>query len=390
MKFYRLILASLALLPVTFAARADLASIFTNVAPAGQMAIPRRSSIIFIQCHDLAPGDLSCYGQTNYQTPNLDRLAKDGIRFTHYTGGVQSRATTAMLLSGGDHAAAPGAGNVALRLAQSGYRTGLIGEWELAGKPWQQGFYEFAGFLDDRAARDYYADHVWRYSPNAILSKDGKQLSTYEGNEMIFANIDGKKGEYMPDLMIKAMVNFIRNNQPDAANHYRPFFLLANLATPRPAASGKDDFPVPTDAPFSDEPWPPAAKNRAAMITRLDSGIGKILEQLDKSKMTNNVAIFFSSCAVPEKFANTNMDFMLPKSDVRDDQTTVPPALPMIVYWPGTVPPGRVSDQAWTAADFAPTAFEIGYVRSGPKPAGHSILPLLKGQKPDKTPETKH
>ena len=80
MKFKRLLFLTGALLQISLAAHAELVSIFTNVVPT--MAVPRRASIIFIQCHGLAPGDLSCYGQTNYQTPNLDRLAREGERFT--------------------------------------------------------------------------------------------------------------------------------------------------------------------------------------------------------------------------------------------------------------------------------------------------------------------
>ncbi|HZI32364.1 MAG TPA: sulfatase-like hydrolase/transferase [Candidatus Binatia bacterium] len=390
MKFKRYFILFGAFLTFSTAAHADLASIFTNTAPAAHTAIPRRTSIIFIQCHDLAPGDLSCYGQTNYQTPNLDRLARNGIRFTHYSGGVESPATTAMLLSGKASAVAVDESNLAQQLGQSGYRTSLIGEWGLPGKPWLQGFDEFAGFLDDAAARNYYADHVWRYAPGSILSQDGKHRSAYEGQEMIYANMDGKKGQYIPDLFMKAMQNFIRENQPDFFNHYRPFFLLLNLSAPRSAAIGKDDFPVPTDAPFTGENWPQAAKNRAALITRLDDGIGQLLEQLNKLKMTNDVAIFFSSSSAPEKFANTNMNFMLPKHDFRDAKTTVPPTLPMLAYWPGTIPTNQVSDKAWTAADFAPTALEIGYVKPNPHFAGHSLLPLLKGGSPDQPAGSKH
>jgi arylsulfatase A-like enzyme len=366
----------LAALQTVFTAHADLASIFTNAAPAAVNA--RRPSIIFIQCHGLARGDLSCYGQTNFQTPNLDRLAAGGVRFTHYTGGTDSAATTAELLSGKKSPLAEGEANLAQRLRTGGYHTGLIGEWSLAGRPWTQGFDEFAGFLDDAEGMNYFSDFVWRFAPKNILNGTNPTLADYTGKEEIYPNLGGKKGQYLPELFVNAMDNFIRINVPDAANHSRPFFLLVDFPAPRAATAGADDFPVPSDAPFTDAPWPQAAKNRAALITRLDGGIGRLLEQLDKSKMTNNVAVFFTASAAPEKFADTNLNFLLPVGDFRDKKNTA--LLPMIVNWPGKIPAGRVSHATWSAIDFAPTALEIGFVKPVKNFAGISVLPVLTGK----------
>jgi arylsulfatase A-like enzyme len=379
MKLNRLFLLLAALLSLNLAARAEsLSSIITNVLSA---AAKPDTSIIFIQCHGLARGDLSCYGQTNFQTPNLDRLAAGGIRFTHYTGGADSAATTAQLLAGRNSAPASGEPGLARRLQQLGYRTGLIGEWSLGGQPWLQGFDEFAGFLEDGEARDYYPDALWRYAPNSILDTTNNRLVAYTGREMLYPNTGGKKGQYLPDLFVKAMVNFVRINQPDQFNRQRPFFLLVNFPAPRPATAGVDDFPVPTDAPFTGEPWPQPAKNRAALITRLDGGIGRLFEQLDKLKLTNNVAIFFTASSAPEKFADTNLNFLLPAGDFRNPTNSAPVPLPMIVSWPGKIPAGQVSHQAWTASDFAPTAGEIAHARAVTNFTGHSVLPVLLGRK---------
>ena len=385
MKLPRFLIFLAGLLSSGFVLHADLASTVTNAIEEAQ-AKANRPSIIIIQCHDLAAGDLSCYGQTNYLTPNLDRLAKGGIRFTHYSGAFKGPVTTAMLLSGKTAAPALNGFNLAHRLQQNGYHTGLIGEWGLAGKPWQQGFDEFAGFLDDAAARNYYADHLWRYAPGAIVSNDGKHISAFEGREMIYPNMGGKKGRYIPDLLVKAMLNFIKANQPDDANHHRPFFLLVNLPAPRSAAAGRDVFPVPTDAPFSSESWPPAARDRAALISRLDDGMGQLRELLRKSQMTHDVAIFFSSSCAPKQFANTNLDFMLPTGDYRNAKTNVPPRLPMLACWPGTIPTNQVSNHPWTAANVAATALEMAALKPDAKLSGHSILPLLKGHPPADKP----
>ena len=385
MKFIRFLIFLAALLEFSVSVRADLASLFTNIPPAATATRPR-PSIIFIQCHGLARGDLSCYGQTNFQTPNLDRLAANGIRFTHYTGGADSAATTAQLLAGKNTQLGTGEANLAQRLQQNGYRTGLIGEWSLGGQPWTSGFDEFAGFLDDAAAQNYFPDALWRFDPLYSFDQNSHQWGQLKpgddlhnaGPETIYPNTGGKKEQYLPELFVNAMNNFVRVNQPDAANHYRPFFLLVNFPAPRTATTGADDFPVPSDAPFTAAPWPQAAKNRAALVTRLDEGIGRLFEQLNKLKMTNNVAVFFTASAAPEKFADTNLNFLLPAGDFRDAGKTVP--LPMIVNWPGKIPAGRVSPAPWSASDFAPTALEIGFVKPVKNFAGISVLPVLTGK----------
>ncbi len=382
MKIFRLnfLPVILAALPAfNFAARADdasLASIFTNVH--ARVAILRRPSIIFIQCHGLGFGDLSCYGQTNFQTPNLDKLAAEGIRFNNYSPGDTNMIVAQSTLMTGKNLAASQSENVAQVLKNAGYRTGLFGEWNLGAQPWTQGFDGFAGFLNDDEGRNYYPDHLWRYAPRSIFNPTNGTVSDYVGHEMIYDNMDGKKGKYLPDfLLVTAMQNFVRINQPDKFNHFRPFFLLMNVPAPRSATLNQDDFPVPSDAPYSDEPWPQAAKNRAALITRLDGDIGRLFEELEKYKLTNNVAIFFSSSAAPEKFTDPKLDFFRTSADVPSDGN--PRAL-MIVWWPGHIPAGQVSDFRWSAADFLPTVADIGYAKLPEKGDGKSVLPTLLGK----------
>src|ERR1017187_9096853 len=147
---------------------------FTNSPP---QSLPRRPSIVLIVADGLGYGDLSCYGQTKFQTPNLDGLAAEGIRFTNYYAGAapSSPARAALLLgrdsghlrqrAGAEVPLAPGEVTVGQFLKQSGYHTGLIGEWDLGGDatggaPWLKGFDEFAGYLDPNDATNYYADYV--------------------------------------------------------------------------------------------------------------------------------------------------------------------------------------------------------------------------------------
>jgi arylsulfatase A-like enzyme len=396
MKRHRFLILLVALLELSLAAHADLASIFTNVPPA-PLAMPRRPNIILIATHGLGYGDLSSYGQAKFQTPNLDRLAAGGIRFTNYSAGATaSSPVRAALLTGlepeklkqrddVDVPLAPDAITIAQLLKNSGYHTGLIGEWDLggdrtSGAPWRKGFDEFAGYFDPADAGNYYADYIWRYAPKSFLNTTNNQLEDYIGREMLYANIDGKRGQYIPDLYTKAAMNFMVNNQPDRFNEFQPFFLLLDYVTPRANTAETirtgNGMQVPTDAPFSSEPWPQPEKNKAAMIARLDGDISKLLGQLQKIQQESNTVVFFTSVGLPQKTGGVDPQFfrsVLSTNDLR---------APMIVSWPGKIPPGQVSDLPMTPRDFLPTAAEIAMIQSPTNLTGVSVLPVLFGQTP--------
>ncbi|MFZ0828625.1 MAG: sulfatase-like hydrolase/transferase [Verrucomicrobiia bacterium] len=383
-------------------ASAELSFVFTNSPPT---ALPRRPSIILIVADGLGYGDLSCYGQTNFQTPNLDRLAAEGVRFTsYYAGGSVSSPSRAALLLGRDpghlkqraDVKVPLAADditVAQALRQSGYHTGLIGEWNLgddgtAGAPWHQGFDEFAGYFDPDDAKDYYADYLWRFAPKSFLNPTNHQKEDFIGREMLYPNTGGKKGIYIPDLLTKAALNFVKNNQPDQFNHYRPFFLLLNYNLP-----GSGNGPVPTDAPFSAESWPQPEKNKAALLARLDGYIGQLLEQLQKPGLTNNTVIFLTSDTGPQKSSGVDPEFFAsagPFRGGRGDLYEGGLRVPMVVHWPGKIRAGQVSDFPWAAWDFPPTATDIALIHSLPNMDGLSVLPTLSGQPQTNRHETFH
>lgn len=385
------LIAGMLLLTFTGAVHADLTSIFTNTAV--RAAIPKRASIIFIQCHGLGYGDLSCYGQTNFQTPNLDLLAARGIRFTHYTPGDTNPAALISALLNGTSTPSDGL-TVAQTLKNLGYHTGLIGEWPLSVEPWKLGFDDFAGFLNPDKGTNYYPDSFWRYTPDMFYNPMSNAWTAWQpgdgpnngGRELIFQNSGGQKVRYLPDFMLAGwMQNFVRSHKPDRYNGFDPFFLLVNLPAPRTATPGRDDFPVPSDAPYTDEPWPQAAKNRTALLTHLDGDIAGLMEVLNQLKMTNDVAIFLTSDHVPEKFADPRLNFFRIAADLQNPQANDWSA-PMIVYWPGVVSPGQVSDYKWSAKDFLPTAAQIGLCPAPENIEGHSILPLLIGRKMPDSP----
>ncbi len=381
---------------------ASAQSVSTNAAP---RAMPRRSSIILIVADGLGYGDLSCYGQTKFQTPNLDRLAAEGVRFTsYYAGDAASSPARAALMLGRDSRHlqqradmdVPLAANdisVAQILKNSGYHTGLIGEWDLGGEgtggaPWHKGFDEFAGYFDPGDAENYYADFIWRYAPGAVLNPTNHQREDYIGKEPLIANTGGNQGQYIPDLLAKAAVNFVKNNQPDRFNHFQPFFLLLNFKIP-----GADKAAVPTDAPYSGEAWPQLEKNRAARIARLDGYLGQLLEQLQKLNQTNNTVIFFTSDTGPQTNGGVNPKFFQSAGPFRGGHDSLYEGglrVPMIAHWPGRIPAGRVSDFTWAAWDFLPTAADIALARSPTNIDGISMLTALSGQTQTNRHETFH
>jgi arylsulfatase A-like enzyme len=359
------------LLEFSVAVRAEsLSAIFTNVAPAARSAIPRRASIIFIQVDGLGYGDLSCYGQQKFQTPNLDKLAAEGIHFTNYFCEDENSQSQAELMFGKNSGS--GEITVAQILKKSGYHTGLIGQWDLgdensSGAPWRKGFDEFAGYLDPNDAENFYADYIFRYAPKSIINETNNQREDFLGREMLYPNTGGQKGEYVPDLLAKAALNFVKNNLPDQFNHYRPFFLLLDFKIPN------QKIEVPTDAPFSEESWPQPEKNKAALVSRIDGYVGQLREQLQKIGMTNNIVIFFSSATPPQKTAEVDPEFF--HSNISTNDLRVP----MIVHWPGKIPAGQVSDFKWSPRDFLPTAAQIAFAQSPTNIDGASILPKLVG-----------
>jgi len=378
-----LVLAGAAWFDGFSSANAQFSMVLTNAS----RPLPRRASIILIVANGLGYGDLSCYGQTKYQTPNLDRLAAGGIRFTsYYAGDAASSPARAALMLGRDPRHLKQRADVDVPLAaddvtvaqvlrQSGYSTGLIGEWDLGddqttGKPWNHGFDQFAGYFEGDAAENFYADYLWRY--------DGH--TGFQGRANVYQNMDGKKNQYIPDLLTTIALNFISNDRPDRFNQYRPFFLQLNCIIP----DGGTGL-VPTDAPFSEEPWPQVEKNRAAMITRLDESIGRLVSHLKQLNLVSNTVIFFTSDTgsqtnggIDPKFFRSAGSFRSAPGELYEGDLRVP----MIASWPGRIAAGQVSDFTWAAWDLMPTLTDIALVGPSAGTDGLSVFPVLLGQTP--------
>jgi arylsulfatase A-like enzyme len=386
----RVILVGLAATAGFFSLRAQPAS---SLGPA-----TRKPSIIFILADDLGYGDLGCYGQTKIKTPNLDKLAAEGMRFTSFYAGSTICAPSRCALMTGlhtGHALIRGNANLALGpqdltvaevLKREGYRTGLVGKWGLGnqnttGVPQKKGFDQFLGYLDQVHAHDYYTSYLWRYDPPSDV-KPG-----YDGRVEFPENQGGKQGTYMDDLFNTAALNFVRINKPEPFNNFRPFFLC--LAYTIPHANNEEGqrtgngMEVPSDAPYSDQPWPPAERNKAAMITRLDACVGQLLDKLKELNMEDNTIILFSSDNGPHKEGGANPSFFQsagPLRGIKRDLYEGGIRVPLIVRWPGKIKPGTVNDQPWAFWDFLPTAAEVAGAKLPEKLDGISLLPALLGK----------
>lgn len=361
----------------------------TNPPPA-----PRRPNIILILADDLGYGDLGCYGSARIKTPNLDQLAAEGIRFTDFYAGstVCTPSRAALMLgrhtghlnlrgnvSGGT--LLPDEMTVAEVLKASGYRTGLIGKWGLGnhgqpGVPQNKGFDEFVGYLENVHAHDYYTTFLWRYDPT----------TGFDDKLPLPENRSGAKGLYIPDLCTTAALNFVRNNKPDQFNRYRPFFLFLSYTIPHAnneeGRRSGNGMQVPNAASYANEPWPQPERNKAAMITRMDADIGRLMARLQELKIETNTVVFFTSDNGPHreggvdpKFHNSAGPFRGHKRDLTEGGIRVP----MIVRWPARIQPGQVSDFPWAFWDFLPTAAEIALTAPPEGLDGISVFPLLTG-----------
>jgi len=338
-----------------------------------------KPNIIFILADDLGYGDIGCYGQTKIKTPNIDHLAAQGMRFTQcYAGSTVCAPSRASLMTGlhtghvrirGNAAVPLQAADVTVAevLKRAGYTNGVIGKWGLGlantpGTPNRKGFDDWFGYLGQTHAHDYYPTQLYR-------------------NDFLFAlqgNLQGKKGEYSHDLFTKVALNFLRINK------HNPFFLYLPYTIPHAQNELKaQGMPVPSDAPYSREDWPQMEKNKAAMITRLDEDVGKLMQKLKDLKIDDNTLVFFTSDNGPHSEGVVKAEFFQssgPLRGIKRDMYEGGIRVPMIARWPGKIKAGAVSDQVWAFWDFLPTAAEIAEVKPPVGIDGISMLPTLLGQ----------
>jgi len=370
----------------------------------------RRPNIVFILADDLGYGDLGCYGQEKIKTPRLDRMAREGMRFTsHYAGFTVCSPSRCALMTGKHmgHASVKGNGGslkasdvtVAMLLKKAGYKTCMIGKWGLVGRPGHpgspnnKGFDHFFGFDNQGFAHFYYPEFLWR--------NDQKVL--YPKNHNLRVNGEYKKGAgtYSHDELTKEALGWIEENKD------HPFFLYLPYCIPHA------ELTVPADSmePYLELNWPETPKlvnkgnnggggygsqykegycgqshpnaTYAGMISRMDRSIGKILDLLDELKLTGNTLVLFSSDNGPSpeggqdvEFFNSNGPLSGGKRSLREGGIRVP----LIARWPGKIQPGSVSDHPSAFWDFLPTACEAAGIEPPKDIDGISYLPELLGK----------
>lgn len=341
-----------------------------------------KPNVIFILSDDLGYGDLGCYGQQKIKTPAIDALAAGGTRYTQVYAGCTVCAPSRCTLMTGKHTGhATVRGNtspeVALRADEvcvaevfkaAGYKTALFGKWGLGGNdssgaPNKKGFDEFFGYLTQGAAHNYYPPFLWKNAEKFPL----------EGNA------DGKQGTYTHDLFVQDALKFVRENRGS------PFFLYLPFTIPHCNNEAKPHgMQVPSDAPYSDEKWPPAEKGFAAMITRMDTDIGKLMALLKELKLDENTLVIFTSDNGPHKEGGHDAEFFNSRGGLRGIKRDLYEGgirMPTIAFWPGKVPANKVSDQVWAFWDFLPTAAELTGQKAPEGIDGVSVLPAILGTK---------
>ena len=361
-----------------------------------------KPNILLIQADDLGYGDLSSYGQGRFDTPGLDRLAREGIRFTQYYAGSTVCAPSRTTLMTGLHTGhawirgngALPAGDVPLRLEDvtlaevlqsAGYRTAVIGKWGLGqpgttGQPDRQGFDYAFGFLDHRHAHRQYTDHLWR------------------NGERVAVDIDH---DYVNDLFTSEAAAFIERADP------RPFFVYLNYTVPHAELRAPADAVARFSGRFPEHAFtndsadakrtgarPDAASLGyrsqaephaafAAMITRMDRDIGRLSDLIDRRGIERRSLILFISDNGPHREGGGDPEFFKSSGGLRGIKRDLYEGgirVPMIARWTGVIPAGRVSSQPWAHWDVLPTLAEIAGARPPEGLDGISMTRALRGE----------
>jgi len=359
-----------------------------------------KPNIIYILSDDLGYGDLGCYGQQRIQTPNIDEMAREGIRFTdHYAGSTVCAPSRCSLMTGlhtghtyvrGNYRVEPmgqipipdETKTVAEYLKQAGYATALIGKWGLGGPdsegiPRKQGFDYFYGYLCQRHAHNYYPEFLFRNEERVKL----------EGNRVANPRPDGEgiaveRTQYSHDLFVKESLQWIEKNKDKA------FFLYLALTIPHANNRGGDNgmdigMEVPDLGIYADKDWPFAEKGKAAMITRMDKDIGRVLQLCRNLGIAENTLVIFTSDNGPHKeggaqpeFSNSNGPLRGIKRDLYEGGIRVP----MIAWWPGTIKENQITNHVSAFWDFLPTACELAGIDTPAGIDGISYVPTLLGK----------
>ncbi|MEP3838668.1 MAG: arylsulfatase [Algibacter sp.] len=355
----------------------------------------KKPNIIFIMADDLGYGDLGSYGQTKIRTPNIDKMAAEGMVFTnHYSGSTVCMPSRASLLTGYDQGHASVRGNpvwtqsgnpvnlnrneitVASELKRVGYKTAVIGKWGLSegetnqNLPSEHGFDYFLGYKKHRHAHHYYWDTLYRNNESFVLKGNNYAL---------------KQGEYTHDVFINEALSYVEREKDN------PFFMYLALTIPHLELT----VPEASKKPYENLGWPKRKMNTnghykndlegnvtyAGMVSRMDRDMGRLFKKLKALGIEDNTIVFFTSDNGPEyesrdRFFNSNGPLKGGKRDLYEGGIRVP----FIVKYPGKIAPNSISNHISAFWDFLPTACELaGILPSNKNINGISLVPELFG-----------
>lgn len=377
----------------------------------GAQAPARRPNIIFLLADDLGYGDIGAYGQTKIRTPNLDQLARDGMRFTqHYSGHNVCAPSRCVLMTakhpghayirenrggvgmgngqGGEGQEPVPAGELKLPLTlkQLGYTTGAFGKWGLggvgsSGDPNRQGIDRFFGYNDQAVAHNFYPTSLWNNAERVPLKNEA-----FSAHQKLAPGADPKDAasyakfagrDYAPDRINEEARHFLRENKD------RPFFLYYPTTVPHLALQVPEDSLAEYRGKFPETPYPggrgylPHPTPRAAyaaMVTRLDREIGRLLALVDEFGLRENTLVIFTSDNGPlyDELGGTDADFFNSAGGLRGRKGSYYEGgfrVPCIVRWIGRIAPGTTSDRVTGFEDWLPTLCELAGARDA-IPAG--------------------
>ena len=360
-------------------------------------------NIVFIMVDDMGWADLSCYGSDAIETPHLDRLAAQGLRFSQaYSGSTVCGPARSTLLTGthmGHTSVRLNTGGVSLRdedvtiaevLAPAGYVSGGFGKWGLGelgteGVPERQGFDTFYGY--------YHQIHAHYHLPEYLI-RNGEKVAL-PGNEGFYKEHPhglagdggfprseaGRIRQFAPELIVDATKDFIKEH----ANADEPFFCYAAWTPPH------GEYKIPEDDPawikYADRDWPVRARVVAAYDTMIDRHVGEILTLLDELGIADETIVFFCSDHGADKDYDGVLDSCGPLRGQKRSMYEGGLRVPLIARWPGQIKAGTESDHLCYFPDILPTLAELAGAETSSTTDGISIVPTLLGQGPQPTHE---
>jgi arylsulfatase A-like enzyme len=357
-----------------------------------------KPNIIFIYADDLGYGDLGVYGQSDIRTPNLDKMASEGMLFTQaYAGHTVCAPSRSALLTGmhtgktqirgnisratGDRVFLPDSTvTVAKILAAQGYTNGIFGKWGLGeakteGIPTRQGFHEFYGFLNQARAHGYCADMLWHneeivFLPENAAMRCGVHNAEWYQQKLLDFIIKNKENPFFIYYATQLPHSELRSTDQDLKHYLDDKGTSIFNEIPYYGSRG------PTEIPFA---------TYAAMVTQLDRHVGEIVDLLEKEGLSDNTLIIFTSDNGPHRSGGYNPDYFNSSGGLRGEKRDLYEGgvrVPMIAKWQGKIQPGSVSDYLWAAWDLLPTVAELAGAQSlvPDHIDGVSAVPVLMGE----------